>query len=820
MFEKIFVDEQGLVKILGRGNALSQRLSDGTAQGEQVGGEKILVGIQACTLSTRNPKEVHNDFAEICPSRYLNVLAMEQTWRARLTLIPVLFALTAFPSSARANDQDATLVEDIAAYSKLSLEELLAMPPWNVTTASKREETSRAAPATVFVITKEDIYLRGYSTLIDVLHDLPGMEITDYVYAHVGTQVAVRGVLGNNKIIVLVNGMRVNPPGGDPMMIRSDFSVRAAEQIEIIYGPGSTLYGQDAISAVINVKTKRTTGENWVDIGAGAGYPWRQETWLGLNRKVGDAEINGYLQYSDATLTDRSKEFSDEWATYQSTYAKAPGGPESMQNPKRWDRGLNAFLQLVHNGTSIQLWHRQSWRSSAEGRPGILPFTANNKWSDVSTVAEAKNTLKLAPNVDLTSAITFNRYELLPFSHFLLPIGSDWLDDHKYSLETSATLEETVTAKLGKRITLLGGFMYGHYDVIPMGTVPPCLDTSGDVISQSGTIEYYTRQGDPDSKVTINKISNPVYQNIGFYAEGTVKLHDRVQILLGARVDKDTRYREIPLSPRAALVVDATPDLTLKAIYTQAFVAPPPYSMYNVYQSLWINTVNPDLKPERARSFEINAILRRKNLLANFSAYYSIQNDLFLAGGVYPDASLVSEAVYLGPTLDAPTMRLFHNANGGTNRAYGTDVFGRYSLPGNRVSVWGSYSYVESEMTNVIGGVNVKRSLPGLAHHNFRLGGTVNILQYKLFATLALWMHSNPQNLVKEIFGDPIPTTLTEESEWPYEVSLNVVYRLKRGFETFATFHNLTDHHYASVYDGLLFPGETFRGILGLRFKN
>ena len=64
-------------------------------------------------------------------------------------------------------------------------------------------------------------------------------------------------MVGNNKIVLLINGMRVNPPGGEELMIRNDVSVRFAEQIEIIYGPGSTLYGQDAISAVINIKTRR-----------------------------------------------------------------------------------------------------------------------------------------------------------------------------------------------------------------------------------------------------------------------------------------------------------------------------------------------------------------------------------------------------------------------------------------------------------------------------------------------------------------------------------------------------------------------------------
>jgi outer membrane receptor protein involved in Fe transport len=785
---------------------------------------------------------------------------MEKKHLKRPELIPILLLSTAFPVSAWADDPItdpvaapvadpvatpdaapvidpdaapdvapigvpisapiAAPVEDVELYTRLSLEDLLALPTWQVTTASKREEESGAAPATVFVITKEDIYLRGYSTLIDVLRDLPGIEISEFVYATIGTQVAVRGVLGNNKIILLVNGMRVNPPGGDPMMFRSDLSVREAEQIEIIYGPGSTLYGQDAISAVINVKTKRATGEKWIEIGAGEGYPWRYETWLGLNRKLGEVEINGYLQYSDATLTNREKEFPKEWETYKFYYATAPSGLEVLKNPKRWDKGLNAFMQFIHDGTSIQLWHRQSWRSSAEGRAGYLPFVEANQWSDVATVVEAKQILKLATDVTLSSAMTFNRFQLLPFSRFILPAGSTWVDDHKYALETSVTLEETISAKIGKRISLLGGFVYGHYDIMPTGTVPAGINTSADVSSQAGTIDYYTTPGDPTSKVSLNKMSNPVYQNLGFYAEGTIKLHDQVQVLLGMRLDKDTRYGEIPYSPRAALVVNATSDLTLKAIYTQAYVAPAPYNMYDVYKTYWINTVNLDLKPERARSYEINAVFRRKNILANVSVYYNIQDNLLLAGGVATDAKLVNSAVYPTADPDATSVELYHDANGGKNRAYGCDIFGRYSLASNRASMWGSYSYVDSEMTNLVGGVDQKTSLPGLAHHNFRLGGTVNILQDKLLATLALWLHSNPENV--SIFTSTSPytvkTTMKGESEWPYEVSLSVIYRLKRGFEAFATLNNLTNHHYATAYDSSVFPGELFRGLVGLRY--
>jgi outer membrane receptor protein involved in Fe transport len=313
-----------------------------------------------------------------------------------------------------------------------------------------------------------------------------------------------------------------------------------------------------------------------------------------------------------------------------------------------------------------------------------------------------------------------------------------------------------------------------------------------------------------------------VYQNVGLYAEGTVKLHDRVSLLLGMRLDKDERYDEIPLSPRAALIVKPIDDLSLKAIYTQAYVAPAPYNMFDVYQSFWISTTNLDLKPERARSFELNAEFRRDNLLASVSGYYNIQTDLLLAGGFASDASIVNLAVYPSPDPNAYPVGLYHDANAGKNHTYGCDVYGRYSLAHKRATVWGAYSYVDSEMKNVLEGIEEKTGLHGLAHHNIRLGTTVNILKDKLFANLSLWLRSNPQNVLGYEASPyfPTQTTLEGASHWPYEASLNVIYRVYTGLEAFATVHNLTNHKYASIYDSAPYPGETLRGILGLRFRN
>ena len=173
-------------------------------------------------------------------------------------------------AQTRPADQPSAPVEsgEVPGMAPLSLGQLIDP---SITTASRILERATEAPATVYVITAGDIRARGYATLADVLKDLPGMETVEQYYSELGTLVPVRGVVGNNKIVLLINGMRVNPPGGEELMIRSDVDVRFADQIEIIYGPGSTLYGQDAISAVINIKTRLARATPRVEVMAGYG---------------------------------------------------------------------------------------------------------------------------------------------------------------------------------------------------------------------------------------------------------------------------------------------------------------------------------------------------------------------------------------------------------------------------------------------------------------------------------------------------------------------------------------------------------------------
>lgn len=252
---------------------------------------------------------------------------------------------------------------DEPAYESMSLEELLQVPV--VVTASRQDEAVTDAPATTVVITREEIRLRGYAFLKDVLRDPPGMETQQYFNSQIGTRVPVRGQLGNHKIIVLVNGMRVNPPGGENMMFRSDISVRDADQIEVVYGPGSTLYGQDAISAVINIITRQASTENTkvskldardrfltpmdmsrrlLTFGMEFGYPTQKEVWSAINLRFGDARLYGSVHYLDKSLTDLSSAYPDLWNSNATSAAPRGGEPTYLagQIPTPWE--MNAHI--------------------------------------------------------------------------------------------------------------------------------------------------------------------------------------------------------------------------------------------------------------------------------------------------------------------------------------------------------------------------------------------------------------------------------------------------------------------------------------------
>src|SRR5690242_11863458 len=153
---------------------------------------------------------------------------------------------------------DTVRVADLADYS---LEQLANL---KVTSVSRREERLVEAPASVFVITSEDIRRSGATSIAEVLRLAPNLMVirgdaSQYVASARG------GLAGTaNKMLVLVDGRTIySPLFSGVFWDAQDLVLADIDRIEVISGPGSTLWGTNAVNGVINILTKpaaRTQG--------------------------------------------------------------------------------------------------------------------------------------------------------------------------------------------------------------------------------------------------------------------------------------------------------------------------------------------------------------------------------------------------------------------------------------------------------------------------------------------------------------------------------------------------------------------------------
>jgi outer membrane receptor for ferrienterochelin and colicins len=127
-----------------------------------------------------------------------------------------------------------------------------------IMSVSKKAEKLELAPATIFVITAEDILNRGYKSLDEILDDLPGFDVakTGGLVDKSFNQRGYRSANMNDKTMIVFDGVEDNEMYTQFAYIGKQLPVQAIKRVEMIYGPASSLYGANAFSGVINVVTK------------------------------------------------------------------------------------------------------------------------------------------------------------------------------------------------------------------------------------------------------------------------------------------------------------------------------------------------------------------------------------------------------------------------------------------------------------------------------------------------------------------------------------------------------------------------------------
>jgi iron complex outermembrane receptor protein len=167
-----------------------------------------------------------------------------------------------------------------------SLEDLMNI---EITSVSKKEAKLFQSAAAVTVITREDIRRSGMTSIPDLLRMVPGLDVAQIDGSK--WAVSARGFNGRfaNKLLVLIDGRSIYSPQTSGVYWEAqDLLLEDIERIEIIRGPGGTMWGANAVNGVISIITKSAAETQGGLIVAGSGSQERDQTGIRYGGKIGD----------------------------------------------------------------------------------------------------------------------------------------------------------------------------------------------------------------------------------------------------------------------------------------------------------------------------------------------------------------------------------------------------------------------------------------------------------------------------------------------------------------------------------------------------
>jgi outer membrane receptor for ferrienterochelin and colicins len=470
------------------------------------------------------------------------------------------------------NAQPATGSKAARAADALLLEDIPS-----VFGASRFDQLSTEAPASVSVLTRDDIALHGWRTLADVLAGARGLYvIQDGVYATLGARAFGRPGDYNSRMLLVIDGHRVNENIYDAGAVGSESMVHVddVERIEVIRGPASSLYGNSAFFGVVNVVTTRGRAVG------GARARVSMESFGGREAAVafGDRYGNG-LEVS-ANVALRRSDGRDFFFSELDTSAT-----------RGWARGLDAEAR-DHARVRVD-WGRLEVT-------GIV----NRRDKDVATARYG---------VDFAAPGTaFADHQGMLGLRFTQPHGN------KASLRLRASYNTN---------DYHGAYVYGgestsdwsrgRWGVLEAEYASSVWDGHRIVMGVQRTHNFRQVQGYREAS-EITFFSDARDGLSAAFAQDEIRVSDRWLVNGGLRLDHYDSFGAT-LNPRLGVIFAPRPGSAIKALYGRAFRAP------NVYERL-IDAPdvrpNPMLGPERIHTYELLVEHRVNHALKVTSALF------------------------------------------------------------------------------------------------------------------------------------------------------------------------------------------------------
>lgn len=435
--------------------------------------------------------------------------------------------------------------------------------------ASKHEQKPTEAPASVTVVTAEEIELYGYRSLADILRTQRGFyTVSDGLNSFLGVRGFLRPGEWNARILVLIDGRPTREPIFGQTHLDHDMvvPVELIKRVEIIRGPGSALYGANAVFAVINIITRSGADvDNWAELKGVGGTQDTGEGVAVVGKKFANGAdvIAGGSRYNSAGSRDvKYPDVNDAGHNYghiQDHDDEAAG---------------SAFSKVIFDEFTVEADYDKRRQENDTAK-----YLAS--WSNPGSMTERRDDFsmrwdhKISDDQSVHAQGFFSQYDYNQFW------GQVDTDNRAYTYTSAAN-----SGWFGQDV---------HYD---WQTTKNNRLTLGSEAMQ--TVEAhqhdYDTLGDPliDTDNSLNWWA--------LYAQDEFTPVQWLTLVGGLRMDKIQRFNPL-YDPRLAAIITPNKTDTFKLLYGRAFRAPNLYEMF--YYDPGANLPNPNLKPEINDTYEV-----------------------------------------------------------------------------------------------------------------------------------------------------------------------------------------------------------------------
>jgi len=476
------------------------------------------------------------------------------------------------PRSARAGEPNGQ-EDDLTA---LSFAELMDM---EISSVSKKEEKLFTTPASAYVLTSEDIRRSGHQSIPEVLRMVPGIQVAKLDANK--WAITARGFNGvyAGKLLVLIDGRSVYTPlySGVYWDVQ-DLMLEDIERIEVVKGPGGTLWGANAVNGIINIITKSAKDTQGNLLTAGAGTEERGFTSVRHGGKLGE---NAYYRVY-------AKYFNRDEGVYANG-DQANDASDTLREGFRidWDTSAQDLLTLQgdfydgHSGQTV---------------PMTAPLPLGNHQRDGNTDVRGLNLLTrwthtYSDTSDMSLQFYYDRTE-------------------RYGIQLGES-RDTFDVDFQHRFQVLEG----HNLIWGLG-----YRHTGDNIDNSYTVSF-----------------NPPRSNdelwSAFAQDEITLVEDLLKFTIGTKLEEND-YTGTELQPSARLLWTPNERNTLWTAWTRS-VSTPPRSfdgiriIFNSFPSM-SNNGNRGLKAQDGESYEMGYRVKPcDSLFLDFSAFYTEYDDLY-----------------------------------------------------------------------------------------------------------------------------------------------------------------------------------------------